>query len=412
MQPAIAEWRAHWPMVMACSLGVAVSTVTSQTIGLFLEPMGAELGWTRTQISAGLMITAVAATVLSPLIGAAVDRWGSRRVALPSLLLTGLAMAAFGLVRTVEQWIGLWIFYALASAGIKLMVWTTPVSRAFSASRGLAIAFTVGGSALAGIIAPPIAYFVMERFGWRAAFIALGIGWASVTLMVVALFLRIPAGKSDLAAQGGGRTVDGQPGLTMREALRSGSLWRVALSTIIVLLFAGTMVVHQIPILTEAGVSRGHAAFLASLAATSGLFGKLATGWLMDRVHASRICGATLAAAAVAFTLLMEPLRNTATIVIAMIVIGYAGGAKLQITAYLTGRYGGLRNYGKIFGVMSSIIVIGGGLGPLIASAVYDRFGSYTLFLFAGIPGSLISGILLLGLGPYPRWGSNEGTAP
>lgn len=92
-----------------------------------------------------------------------------------------------------------------------------------------------------------------------------------------------------------------------------------------------------------------------------------------------------------------------------MIIIGYGAGTKLQIAAYLTSRYGGLRNFGKIFGVMSSLIAVGGGLGPIAAGAVYDHFGSYTYLLLLGIPGTLLCGLLIFKLGPYPRW---EESAP
>ena len=201
-------------------------------------------------------------------------------------------------------------------------------------------------------------------------------------------------------------------GLTIREALHSGPLWRIGLSTLIILLFAGGLVVHQVPILIDAGVSRNHAALLASASAIAGLGGKLMTGWLMDRTHAARISGATLAASAIGFTLLLGPFRSPVTIVAAMMIIGYAGGAKLQITAYLTGLYSGLRNFGKIIGVMTSIIAIGGGVGPVLAGATYDTWGSYTPFLIAGIPASLVAGLLIFGLGPYPQWRPDEDAPP
>jgi MFS family permease len=100
---------------------------------------------------------------------------------------------------------------------------------------------------------------------------------------------------------------------------------------------------------------------------------------------------------------LLEPLLTPVTIILAMIIIGFAGGAKLQITAYLTGRYGGLRNFGKFFGVMHGLTVLGAGLGPLLAGYAYDAWHSYTPFLVIGIPSSVFCGILILGLGPLPE---------
>jgi len=53
-------------------------------------------------------------------------------------------------------------------------------------------------------------------------------------------------------------------------------------------------------------------------------------------------------------------------------VIGYTAGTNMQVCAYLTTRYGGMRNYGKIFGMIASLMALAGGLGPLLAF-IHDR---------------------------------------
>jgi predicted MFS family arabinose efflux permease len=63
-----------------------------------------------------------------------------------------------------------------------------------------------------------------------------------------------------------------------------------------------------------------------------------------------------------------------------------------------------MAHFGKIFGVMTSLIGIGGGLGSVAAGAIFDRFGSYDPLLWAGIVVSLLCGALLFKLGSPPRW--------
>jgi MFS family permease len=408
---AAAEWKAHWPLVLAGAFGFAMSTTVSQSIGLFMEPIGAELGWSRAQISAGLAISGASAVILSPIGGAVVDRIGSRRMAIPAIILTQLVVAAFGLVHTFPQWIFLWATYALVSVGVRLTIWTTAASKAFVHGRGLAVATVISGTALAGVLAPPIAHLLIENLGWRHAYVAQALGWGSIALLFAVLFLREP--RDPLAerraiAVGTATAPPALPGLTIPEAVRSVPLWLIGASTLIFLLFSGSIVIHQVPILVDAGVPKGEAAFLASLSAVAGFGGKLVTGWLMDRFHAARLSGITLAASSIGFALLLEPLRSPFTIVIGMIIIGYAGGAKLQVTTYLTGRYGGVRNFGKIFGVMNSLIAVGGACGPVLAGAIYDANHSYAWFLMGAIPGALIAGALVFNLGPYPVWRIEE----
>ena len=79
-------------------------------------------------------------------------------------------------------------------------------------------------------------------------------------------------------------------------------------------------------------------------------------------------------------------------------------GTKLQIAGYLTSAYGGMKNFGAIFGTMASLIAAGSGLGPLMAGFIYDSFGNYDPYLWIGIVGTLLSAVLIFGLPGYPEW--------
>jgi hypothetical protein len=43
---------------------------------------------------------------------------------------------------------------------------------------------------------------------------------------------------------------------------------------------------------------------------------------------------------------------------------------------------------------------------------MYDRFDSYSIFLIAGIPSSLLAGALVFFLGPYPDWSKHDDAEP
>ncbi len=400
------EWKRYWPLVLAASVGFSFHSVATYSIGLFMAPLSNEFGWSRAQISAGLSLAALLAIPLSPLVGAMIDRWGSRRLAIPGLILTSLSIAGFGLANgSMTQWLGLWTVYSILSLGIKSTMWTAAISSMFSASRGMALAVTLSGTAVAQILSPPITNWLIDSFSWQQAFFWLGIGWGIPALILCSLFLFDAHDRRRAAAKAGKTAPVGElTGLDVQQALRSRALWQVAISTLIIMILTIGFIVHQVPILTEAGVSRERAAWLASLAGVAGITGKLFTGYLLDRFRANWIGGISMGVGALAFTLLLEPFRTPTAIVVAMFVIGYSSGCKLQICAYLTSRYGGMKNFGKVFGVMSSLIAVGAGVGPVLAGAVHDISGSYTPMVLAGIPAALVAGVLLLLLGPYPEW--------
>lgn len=387
--------------------GFSFYSVGSYTTGLFMEPLAKEFGWGRAQISAGLLVTSIMTIPMSPFVGALIDRWGSRRLAIPGMALAIAAVASFALANgDTRQWLLLWTFYGVASLLIKATVWTAATSNVFSAGRGLALGLVMCGSALTQTIAPVLAERLIAAFGWRQAYVWIALAWGGPVLLLVLVGMFEP---KDRARKNPTRAADKPSatdagGLGFGEAFRNVPLIRIAISTVLFMFLTVGALIHQVPILTEAGVSRSHAALLASLGGIAGIFGKLVTGWASDRADGGTVGAFTLGSTAIAFALLLEPFRSPATIVIAMIIIGYGSGTKLQITAYLTSRYGGLRNFGKIFGVMSSLIAVGGGLGPIVAGAIYDHFGSYSPLLIVGIPGSLLCGLLIFRLGPYPRW--------
>ena len=403
------EWKTHWPLVLASTVGFAFYSIIVNAIGLFLDPMSKEFGWSRTQIMAGLSLLSISGIILSPFVGALIDRFGARRIALPGLVLTALAIASFGLANgSMLQWTLMWVVTSLVLLMIKTTVWTTAVSSTFDAARSLAIAITIAGTAFAQAVVPPLTQWLISGFGWRSAWVSLGLGWGAVALILAVFFLYDAKDRSRIArnrgreAQGADTGVE-LAGLSLGEAFRSPPLIRIGIATFIVMLMGVGISVNQVPIIVESGISRDRAAIFASFFGIAGIIGKIVTGWLMDRYNASVVGGLTLALSAFAVLLLLEQLASPALIVTGLVVIGYASGTKLQICAYLTSIYGGIRNYGKIFGIMSSLIAIGGGFGPASAAAVYDATGSYSLFIYAAVALTLFASLMLFTLGPPPK---------
>ena len=407
------EWGEYWPLVLASAAGFSLHTVSSYVIGLVMEPLEAEFGWSRAQISVVSVIPSLIMVLLSPSIGGLIDRWGSRRMAIPSLALTGLSLALVSLANgSMTQWYLIWLFYGLVSLGIKATVWTTAVSNAFTAARGFALGVVLCGTAISQIAAPPLAQWLTDSFGWRQTYLWIGLGWAAPCVLLALFFLYDPRDRDRLATPA--RAEAREPaiavlGLTLREALRSLPLLRIGMSTLITMFIGTAILIHQVPLLTSTGVSRGDAAWLASLSGAAAIAGKLLTGWMTDRWNAGNVAALTLLAPALAYLMLLQPQQAAWWYVVAMMIIGYTTGTKLQVCAYLTGCYAGMAHFGKIFGVMTSLVGIGGGLGSVAAGAVFDHFGSYGPLLWTGIVTSLLCAALIFRLGPYPTWEPRPG---
>jgi len=402
-QPATAaqEWKSHWPMVMAGMLGMSFYSIVTYTLGTFIEPLEDEFGWSRAEISIGLTIFSLAATLGGPLIGAVIDRVGTRKVALPGIALHALAFAALGMVSgSIVQWIVLWSVMAVIALSTKGLIWSAAVSSVFNASRSLALAVMLTGTAL-GQASPIVANWLIEHVGWRMAYVWLGCGWGGVAFLLV-LFFFFDA--SDHRRRGGtaaaGRA--NLPGLTSAEAFRDSRIWRIGLANVVLTFVGSGITVHLVPILSDTGATRNAAVAIAATAGIAGIFGKLLAGVLLDRIRSSLIPFAAFAVPAFGYFLLLDWFDSNAVLTIGVMTIAFAGGAGFQITTYLVSRYGGLRNFGKIYGAISSAIMLGASIGPLVSGMLYDATGSYELLLAAAIPAVLVAAAMFLGLGPYP----------
>ncbi|MBM3596139.1 MAG: MFS transporter, partial [Alphaproteobacteria bacterium] len=149
------EWKLHWPLLLAATFGVSFGGIPVSTLGLFMEPLRNEFGWSSTTISLSMTVFAFIVTPLTPFAGALVDKYGARTVAIPGLLLCGLAFSAFSFSNgVVALWLGMWVVYSLASVLIRTMVWNPPVATAFVANRGVAMAIMLSGMSVASATTP------------------------------------------------------------------------------------------------------------------------------------------------------------------------------------------------------------------------------------------------------------------
>jgi predicted MFS family arabinose efflux permease len=405
------EWKRHWALVLAASVGFSFFSIMMAATGIFFEPLTDEFGWNRTVLSSGPSIASILTAILGPFLGVLIDRFGSRKVVLPGLLLTIASIASFGLATGSEtQWIALWVAFGIVAVSIKSTAWSAAVLGVFQRSSGLALGLTLSGTAVAQIVLPPLANWLIEQFGWRAAFVLLGTGWGGVTFVLCLFFLFDAHDRRGASADEG--TVAAEPpvlvGLTSTEALRDSALWRIGVSNSVVMMLTMGLTIHLFPILTEAGISRTAAALLTSLSGVAAVVGKLVTGYLLDRLSPNWVGGITLGAAAIAFLLLVQGIRSPTLIVVAMLVNGYPAGTKTQITGLMTARYGGMLNFGKIYGVMAALMALAAGLGPMLAGVTYDAFGAYGPFLMGGALGCLLGGILMVTLPAYPEWSRRQ----
>jgi MFS family permease len=87
---------------------------------------------------------------------------------------------------------------------------------------------------------------------------------------------------------------------------------------------------------------------------------------------------------------------------LAATLIGLAAGAETDLVAYLTARYFGLANYGRLYGLQYSVFGFASGISPFLFGKVFDLTGSYQPILHVAAVLFVCGAVALLMLGRYP----------
>ena len=416
----IAEWRAGWPVVLVGVAGAATSSSQTVALSLIIPALSAELGWSRAAISVSFTITTVGALLLSPLVGALLDRVGTRRVAIIGVIAKAAALATVALTTSqIWTWYLAWLFVAVAAPLASLVVWTKAVAGRFSKQRGLALAITMTGLPIANIVFTFLASTTMAAMGWRAVYPVLAASALCVVLPLAVLFLyderdllRRKARQAGEALQAAVPRAAGK-GAEVRDALRNRRLWQILIPGFLVSMSLGGLMVHLPSMITDTGATPAEAATVFALAFGPFAFaGRVATGVLLDRLHAPFVAGVAFFLPAVAGAIFYFADGNLVWLFAAGALAGCALGAELEGIAYLVSVYFGSKNYGFLYGIGYGFYAVGFGLGPVVAGYIFDVFGSYDRYFL------LISTVLLIAvpfitfLGRYPDWSSaDEGRA-
>lgn len=402
---ALQEWKGHWPLVCSAMAGMSFYSVITYSLGTFIQPLEEEFGWGRGEISFGLTIFALISTLGGPFIGAAVDRFGTRIIAIAGLSLSSAAFAAFGLANgSLAQWYGLFAVYGLFALGFKSTIWSAGISSAFSRSRSLALAVMLMGSAIGQAFAPAGANWLIKEHGWRTAYAWMGAGWGGFALLMVLLFFVDAREKARRSSPAPTAAPPNLPGMTVREALHDRRIIRIAIGNLILAIMGSGVSVHLVPIVSGIGLDKDTAVAIAFFAGAGGIVGKLLVGVLLDHVQGSAVPFLSYAVAAIGYALLLGYVPDHAALAAGAFALGFSSGAGLQVSTYLVSRYAGLRNFGTIFGTISSMMMAGTAIGPVLAGGVYDFTGSYFGLLVTAIPVALVAALLFAGLGAYPDW--------
>jgi len=395
-----------WTVLFAAGSSMVVrNSAASLTLAVFIFPMSEDLGWSRSLIAGAASLGGLVATVASPVVGWALDRYGARVILTGSVLILGLSTVSLA-------WATVPIAFYLAY-GLGRVIFSSPlnigpsvvVSRWFVRRRGQATGFLFLSHSLGMITFPLIAGLVIKYRGWEDAWIVLGVLVWILALGPVSMLVRqtpeevglLPDGDPPKPQARGAETsaVTEEQNWTLREAARTPTLWLLAMATGSLFLLQSGTNIHQGAYFLDQGLGVGVSAATLSLNAVFTGVGSIFWGWLVDRVPVRFTYAGVALMMAVA--LIFFPMADTTVeALIVASIFGAAVGGILVVPVVAYADYFGRRSLSAIRGVTEPFVSLGQAIGALFSGIVYDVTGSYKdAFLVLSILGFATIAMLL-----------------
>jgi len=387
-----------WKVVLAGFFGVMVSfaAIVPYTFGLFLKPLAASFGWHREATSAGFSIAALTLAAASPGLGFLLDRFKPRSIVLPCIVVFSAAYASLAwLTPHLLHFYLAFFLIGLVGNGTAYIGYSRAISTWFNRRRGFALSIMLAGSALGAIVLPVLAQTVITHWGWRAAYLTLGLLAFAVGFPLTAAYVRErPVTLQD-------RHVSTQHGEPVVKALATPAFWIIAATGCLYAVSTNGAIAHLSALLTDRGVTASGAAWSVSIIGATSLVGRLLTGLFLDRFFGPRVSQIMLLMTVLGIVLLSVANTLTAGLVAAGF-IGFSMGSEGDITPYLLGRYFGLKRFSTLYALTWTTYAVGGALGPVLVGRVFDTLGSYRpiTFQLLALP-ALIPCLLMFALPRY-----------
>lgn len=398
--------RNRWWVVVATVLGLIVGAgpINVFAFGVFLKPITAEFGVGRGLFSSALTLHATVAAIMCPIYGWMIDRWGVRRVMLPSLVLYVIGIALYTQIRA-DPFVITYLIFAFAGATGTVggpVPYSTVISQWFDRQRGLALGIGMAGVGLGVALVPQLAAVLIQNFGWRTAYLGISAAVILFAFIPVALFVREPPGFEAAPKRGESRGAAlNIPGARVGEALKSWLFWGLGIAFFFDVIAINGTLTHIVALLTDRGIGREVAVTALSGTGIALFCGRVLSGWFLDRFWGPYVAIGFFVTPMIGLALLMSHAAGAAPF-LGAICLGLGIGAEIDLMAFFASRYFGLRNYAKIYGTMFGMFGFGVGLGPALSGASFDRFHSYVPIFGVYEVMLFITCVIFLCLGPYP----------
>lgn len=385
--------RQGWTVVGGAFLGAALgaTVLVPYSFGYLIGPLAAENGWARGQFASAVSLYMLTLLVLLPFAGRIIDRIGARKAAAGSMVAMGLVFAAMPLfANTLGGLHAAYALLAVAAVGASPISYARAVTSWFDKRRGLALGVALCGVGLGTALLPTYVQSWIGLGGWRGGYL----GVAGLLIVIGAPVVWFTVREQ---AEGGVAAIAERG--DFRQVLSQGRFWRM-LASFFLLGLGISGVTPMLPAILEGrGADVDVAIRLQAVLGLSSIIGRLAGGWLMDKIFAPWVTVVAASSAAVGLVLLLNAGEWGLAAAMAGIGLGLATGMESDVIAYLSSRYFPANLLSSVLGIMVAAYLAGAAIGPIVLTAGERAAGAGIYLALGGL--LCVAAVIQLTLGRY-----------
>lgn len=382
-----------WVIVFVSFLVQALNSTAELTPGVFLKALTTHFECGRGDISVTFSLYFLFMAPLSILSGKLSDKYGPRIVVTFNALLVGLGYVLMSRINFLWQMYLVWVVTGIGGSGYWVPTVST-VARWFTKRRGVAMGVTLTGFAVGGIIMPLFAQWLISSYGWRQAYLTLGL----VTLIILLPSVQLMKRSQQIGLKPLGE-VEKDPqsieNFTFIELIKNKQFWLLGITLFLFQFCCLLGYVHTAPYAIDTGISAMVAATLLTIIAGGSLVGRLLIGSISDMIGGRLTLVCALILFTIGFILLTCSQQMWAFYAFAAL-FGIASGGVITLQAIVAADLFGSASLGMTTGSLLAVSLTIGTLGPTFAGYTFDVTGSYNLALLISITLCIISILLSL----------------
>ena len=389
-----------WVVLVVGSVAVLAS-VPGQTTGVsvFTDDLTEATGLSRLELSIAYLIGTGSSGLLLGRGGRAIDRYGSRRVAVAAVVGLALSLAGLSMVGPMAVGVGMVVmsigFGCLRFTGQGLLTLTsrTMISQWFERRRGVVTSSSNAVMSFAFASSPALLLALIEVDGFRTAWRILAAALLVVVGTLVVVFFRDSPETSGLVIDGGrantpldaaGPLIGGDDDRTRAEAVVDVRFWAVTVPVVAMASTSTALTFHILDFGAELGIDDDRMVRIFVPIAFVSVPVALLGGWLVDKV-APVVLGAAMSAAQIVMYAALSMLDRPLAAPVAIAAWGIAQGFFAPLTSAALPRLFGRRHLGSIAGLQMSAMVVGSAIGPAFFALVESVANSYRPALWLSV---------------------------